>query len=108
MPEWGMESLRIMGWGLLVVESSSAAAVAAADPRRDQRLLAPAAAGTSSAASSMQVNQARRAVRGRKISKQKNLEMPIAEAVNKVIAGDLRADEAVKNLMLRDSKSEIA
>ena len=43
-----------------------------------------------------------------KISKQKNLEMPIAEAVNKVIAGDLRADEAVKHLMLRDSKSEIA
>ena len=43
-----------------------------------------------------------------KISKQKNLEMPIAEAVNQVITGDLRADEAVKNLMLRDSKSEIA
>ena len=30
MPERGMESLRMMGWGLLVVESSSAAVVVAA------------------------------------------------------------------------------
>ena len=29
LPEWGMESLRMMGWGLVVVESSSAAVAAA-------------------------------------------------------------------------------
>ena len=41
------------------------------------------------------------------ISKHKNLELPIAEAVNQVITGNSSAVEAVKNLMLRDSKSEI-
>ena len=45
-PERDMESLRMMGWGLLVVESSSAAAVVAAaavaaappgvDPKNDR------------------------------------------------------------------------
>ena len=41
------------------------------------------------------------------ISKNKNLELPIAEAVNQVITGSSSALEAVKNLMLRESKSEI-
>ena len=42
-----------------------------------------------------------------KISRHKNLEMPIAEAVHQVILGHLGASEAVKTLMLRDSKSEV-
>ena len=41
------------------------------------------------------------------ISKNKKLELPIAEAVNQVITGNSSALEAVKNLMLRESKSEI-
>ncbi len=30
MPEWDMESLGVMGWGLMVVQNSSAAAVVVA------------------------------------------------------------------------------
>ena len=37
---------------------------------------------------------------------QENIEMPIAEAVYKVLIGVLSAEDAVKNLMLRESKSE--
>ena len=41
-----------------------------------------------------------------KLCTQENIEMPIAEAVYKVLIGVLSAEDAVKNLMLSESKSE--
>ena len=45
---------------------------------------------------------------GLKLAREYQVEMPIIEAVNRVLFEDYPAQEAVKNLMLRDGKDEIA